>query len=82
MAFWNPNDLLDRTLKVQEFVTCLDLNVVLVNETHLRDGDTDKMTNYNVYRNDRADRRGGGTTIFARKIIVHYVVDIGELEKL
>lgn len=48
MAFWNANALFNRKLELGFFVTRYDLDVVLVNETHLREGDIARMANYNV----------------------------------
>lgn len=75
MVFWA------RSLIITS-AACLDLDVVLVNKTHLRESNTVNLVNYNIYRNNRGNRQGGGTVIFVWKSINHYVVDVGKLEKL
>lgn len=77
-AFWNANGLLKQKLELEVFVTCHDLDVVVVKETHLRDGDVAKMANYNVFRYDRRYRRGGGRTILVKSIIIHNVCNLNE----
>lgn len=73
MAYWNANGIAGKLLEVREFAERHDLDAILVNETHLRTSENPRLTNYRFYRNDRVGARGGGTGIFIRTWMDHYV---------
>lgn len=75
MAFWNANGLKNKKLELLEFARHHDLDVILVNETHLRAADTCRLPNYTLYRTDRPDGRGGGTAIYAKTSMDHNALD-------
>ena len=48
-----------------------DIDILLLNETHLKDKDKFRLRNYYIYRNDRKDGPLGGTAICVKKLIGH-----------
>lgn len=81
-VFWNANGLKQKRFELLDFAQHHDLDVLLINETHLRAGDEPRLPNYRLYRNDRVHGRGGGTAIYVRSDLLHYALDIPELDHL
>ncbi|KAK9869117.1 hypothetical protein WA026_002875 [Henosepilachna vigintioctopunctata] len=79
VAFWNANGLREKRAELQKFAARNEIDVILVNETHLRAADTEKIRNFVSYRNDRQDRRGGGTAIYVKSHLDHHVALTGDL---
>ncbi len=71
IAFWNANGLLKDLQEVRIFTNTHNLDILLINETHLNPSNTPKIANYTLYRNDRLHSRGGGTAIFVKSKIAH-----------
>ena len=43
-----------------------NIDIMLINETHLRPCDKDRIPNYKLVRKDRLLNRGGGTAIYSK----------------
>lgn len=82
VAFWNANGLRSKKLQLQEFAERHKLDAILVNETHLRQGDKVRIPNYTMYRNDREDRTGGGTAIYVKMALEHRHVPLPPRENM
>lgn len=72
-AYWNANGIKTRKEELIEFAQRHQLDVIMVNETHLRPADRISLPNYITYRDDRQNNRGGGTAIFIKYSIDHYL---------
>lgn len=74
VAFWNADGLPLKRHELTEFMSYHNLDIVLVNETHLKPCQNPKIRNYDFYRVDRPGN-GGGTGIYIRNSIDHYEAD-------
>ena len=52
------------------------INILLINETHLKENDKFRFTKYIIYRNDRTDGPLSGTAICVKNGIGHRVASI------
>jgi retron-type reverse transcriptase/endonuclease/exonuclease/phosphatase family metal-dependent hydrolase len=82
ITFWNANGIARQINEVKDFITRLNIDIFLVNETHLRAGDNLRIPNYRTYRNDRKDKRGGGTAVLIKKDIPHYALPDLQLSQI
>ena len=57
-----------------------DIDILLLNETHLKDKDKFRLRNCYIYRNDRKVGPLGGTAICVKKQIGHRVATIPNLQ--
>lgn len=71
ICFWNANGLKSKRLEVMDFLAIHKLNVLLVQETHLREHQKLKIPGMRSYRTDRADGFGG-TAVFINDSIQHH----------
>ncbi|GLV38549.1 hypothetical protein CBL_05095 [Carabus blaptoides fortunei] len=72
IAFWNIAGLRSGRNEAELFAND-HIDVLLLNETHLRACDNPKIRNYSLYRTDR-DGAGGGTAIYIRSSLVHHEI--------
>lgn len=63
---WNANSVFPKRLELLDFITQSSPDLILIQETYLRPHTSFKFPNHLVYRNDRPDRRGGGTAILVK----------------
>lgn len=73
IAFWNAEGLYNARNEARIFIDEYNIDILLVNETHLRPSQNPKVPGYSLYRADR-DYRGGGTAIYVRNNIDHFEV--------
>jgi hypothetical protein len=71
LVTWNANGLPDKKLELTQLLQELDVDVALIQETHLRPGLAVNIPNYQVYRSDRPDGRGGGTAVYIHRRLPH-----------
>lgn len=72
-AFYNANGLKTRRNELEVFANQHDLDLILVNETHLQRVDRDpKIQGYVLHRRDRPLGPGGGTAIYIHHRIPHH----------
>lgn len=71
IAYWNANGLYSKKEEVKHFINKHQLDVLLVNETHLKPCQKPNISHYNLYKNDRTTSNGGGTAIYIRNTISH-----------
>lgn len=72
----------EKRFKLQDFMTRRAVGLSLINKPHLRQRHNPKIPNYTLYRNDRQDRRRGGTAIYVRKTLQHYATDLQPLTSI
>jgi hypothetical protein len=72
LVFWNANGLQNKRHDLELFARHHALDVILVNETHLRAGYRANIPGYVLHRDDRTDRKGGGTAIYIKSGLRHY----------
>lgn len=72
---WNSNGILNKIQELQLLINNLNIDVILLNETHLKPTATLKLPNYFIYRSDLPPVRGspahGSTAIIVHRRIVH-----------
>lgn len=70
---WNINGLKNKLQTVMRLLIDMDIDVVCITETHLKESDDLITPGYGVYRNDRKDckRASGGVAILVKMGIGH-----------
>lgn len=71
---WNAQSVRPKVPELQEVLDRLEVDIIMLNETHLRPSDTLFLAGYTIYRNDRIGRRGGGVAIGIKHHIPHKAV--------
>lgn len=66
---WNANGITNKKEELLHFLEEHRIDVLLLSETHLKPSLQLKFRNYNVIRNDRPGRNGGGTAMLIKKNI-------------
>jgi Exonuclease III len=54
LAYWNANSIRNNKMELVQFLSDQDIDICLVNETHLVPGQDFRMANYVCHRNDRS----------------------------
>lgn len=72
IAFWNANSIRNKKTELTLFLQQHAIDILLTNETFLKPNINFKIQNYNIYRDDRTDRPGGGTAIFLKRNLKSY----------
>ena len=72
---WNANGINNKKHEFREFLCREMVDVALLSETHLKPNLRANIPNYNCYRNDRMDGRGGGTAIYIKRTLDHYPIN-------
>lgn len=67
VAFWNAQEVINKKQELIDYMDEHDINVMLVNETHLKENQKMNIRNYQTYRYDRVQARGGGTAIHIKR---------------
>ena len=70
MIFWNANGVKKQKTELQHFAEQHKIDIILINETHLKPSDRFTLANYRTYRNDGTG--WGGTAILVKYNISHY----------
>lgn len=73
LAFWNANGIRRDKYLIENFLQEEDIDILLVNETHLHPNDRLTVRGYEVYRSDKGSY--GGTAIIIKCGIYHRSVD-------
>ena len=81
LAYSNANGVRGTKEELVQFLSEKGIDICLLNETHLRDGEWFRKANYVCHRNDRPTR-GVGTAILVRRGIDHHAVPILGLQQL
>ena len=81
-SFVNINGLHRQLTELTDFVMTNNIEVMMVNETHLRPCHKAKIPNFKVYREDRLHHRGGGNVIYVKKHIKSVQYDFNNLQTL
>ncbi|GFV93656.1 hypothetical protein TNCV_1717641 [Trichonephila clavipes] len=68
IAAWNANGVRSRIIELRDFINKHSLDIILIQETHLRPGVSIRVPNYTLYRNDRQTQNipSGGTAILVK----------------
>ena len=61
------NGIVEQARELEMIVYETNIDIILINETHLKEKDKIRLQNYYTYRNDRKDGLLGGTAICVRK---------------
>lgn len=69
VGFANLNGLNKQKEELKEFLEDQNIDIMLVNETHLRPNQKAKIANYNLFRKDRLINKGGGVAIYTKRSI-------------
>ena len=85
VVFWNIQSQYSKHVFVTDFIESNNIDVMVLNETWLREDITDNfinIRNYSLYRQDRAEmtsfnttKRGGGIAIYIKNTIQYVVMD-------
>lgn len=67
LATWNANGLQNKMSEFIDFIDNYKPDIIAVTETHAKQQHKLKVPRYEQYRTDRADRYGGGTSIYINK---------------
>lgn len=78
---YNANGIKKQKLEIISLLNELNIDIMCVNETHLRSEDRFNIPNYHTYRYDRPSR-GGGTAIIIKRSVSHRPVNIPDLEHI
>lgn len=73
---WNANGLSGRITELKNFLTENNIDVILIQESRLRNKVNHNIPNYHMYYNNRqnSSTRWGGTAIYVRNGLSHYEV--------
>ncbi|KFM83306.1 putative RNA-directed DNA polymerase from transposon X-element, partial [Stegodyphus mimosarum] len=71
IVYFNCNGVYKQHPQIIEFLQTNNIDIMLLNETHLKPNKKFKIPNYTVYRNDRLHNRGGGTAIIIKNSMKH-----------
>lgn len=74
LLYWNANGIRDQATELKVTVQKHKVDVVLICETHLKQGKSLKLPNFVTYRHDRTTGPQGGTAILVKKSVPHYEV--------
>ncbi|GFU22670.1 putative RNA-directed DNA polymerase from transposon BS [Trichonephila clavipes] len=74
IAAWNANGVRLRIVELRDFINKHSLDIILIQETHLRPGVSIRVPNYTLYRNDRQNQNtpSGGTAILIKSSLNHH----------
>ena len=78
MAF-NANGIAGQSNELEMILYERKIDILLINETHLKENDKFRLSNYTIYRSDRKDGPLGGTAICVKNGIGHRVASIPNL---
>lgn len=81
-VYWNANGIKNKFNELEEYTNREEFDIILIGETHLTQSVSIKLPNYNVYRNDRLGRPGGGTCILIKRSIAHRSISTPNLNIL
>lgn len=81
-AIWNANGLRHKKLEIERFIQAHKIDVLMVNETHLRGGERFNLRNMLGYRDDSVNRQRGGTAIFIRRSLIHHRLETPPLNNI
>lgn len=71
LAYWNANAVFNKKDELAVFCEENKIDIMLINETHLKPQKQFNIRNYTTYRTDRKESKGGGTAILVKKGIKH-----------
>jgi hypothetical protein len=74
LAVWNANGLCHHAQEVRLFIQTLDLDILLVSETHFTERSHISIPTYTIYHTAHPDETAhGGTAVIIRQNLKHYV---------
>lgn len=71
VVFWNANMILNKLEELKAYLLEEDIDIALINETHLRPSIRITVPNYNCYRRDRLITKGGGVAVLIKRNLPH-----------
>lgn len=82
LCIWNANSITFRRQELIHFLHHHEIDAILISETHLRPGRLFKVPNYDIYRSDRPNGRGGGTAVLIKNSIAHHSLPTPQLQEI
>ncbi|GFV11014.1 probable RNA-directed DNA polymerase from transposon X-element [Trichonephila clavipes] len=82
IASWNANGVSSRKLELINLINKHSLDLILIQETHLRPGVNFKIPNFTTYRNDRSQphtHASGDTAILIKSSLKHHLIPTPQL---
>lgn len=77
---WNSNGIKTKINELHTLILNMNIDIILINETHLKPNINLKIQNYITYRNDLQPIRGspahGGTAVLVHRRIPHQPVHL------
>ncbi|GFW73553.1 hypothetical protein TNCV_4327101 [Trichonephila clavipes] len=77
IAAWNANGVRSRIVELRDFINKHSLDIILIQETHLRPGVSIRVPNYTLYRNDTQTQNipSGDTAILIKSSLnLHHIL--------
>lgn len=68
IMIWNAQSIHNKEIELTDVLLDENIDIALITETWLRTTDRLKINTFNIYRNDRHGRRGGGVAILSAKL--------------
>ena len=78
----NMNGILTKLTELKELINKHKPDIILAQETLLKNRHSLKLPNMTIYRTDREGKRGGGTAIFIKRSIKHHETQLDLDNKL
>ncbi|GFQ98496.1 hypothetical protein TNCT_263661 [Trichonephila clavata] len=75
IASWNANGVSSHKIELQDLINKHSLDIILIQERHLRPGVNFKIPNFSTFRNDRTPiptHPTGGTAILIKSSLKHH----------
>lgn len=74
ISYWNANGISQHTNEIQQFVDQNDIDVFLINETHLTDKNNFKIQGYDFYDTKHPEGTPrGGAAVLVKRSLPHYL---------
>lgn len=82
ICYWNANGLKSKLHELKHFVNDHNIDIMLINETHLKSSDSPNISQYILYNNNRPISKGGGTAIYIKHSIPHCELPTANTESM
>lgn len=80
IATWNGRGITRKASEIEYFLNSYNIEVMLIQETWLKEKTPFELQNYQVYREYRKIGKGGGTAIAVKKTLKHKKIPTNPLE--
>lgn len=73
LPFWNADGVFEERQDLKYFLKEQRIDILLLNESHLKAHHNFKISNYTIVRNDRSGRIGGTAIVFKNHLPVQQI---------